>query len=281
MTPKLVLVAASVAVLALRISSLTAQAPAPSVTFEAATVKANTSGAPNGNLRPSAGGRVDAVNMPLDRLIAFAYNLLDARLVGVPTWTSSARYDIVAKLPIALAERNDPTQAIRDAMVALLIERFKLAAHKETRQLDIYALVLTRAGGQPNAAVKRTNVDCAAAAIAQRTSGAFPPGPGEPGFCGVLIGPDGLHVGGMPVSMITGVLATQVGRVVEDRTGLVGGWDFDLKFTPTVPGANFSPDPNAPSVFTAIQEQLGFKLESIKAPVEVTVIDHVERPTEN
>jgi uncharacterized protein (TIGR03435 family) len=106
-------------------------------------------------------------------------------------------------------------------------------------------------------------------------------------FCGVQISGGRMRVGGMPLSMFANTLSGQVGRTVVDRTGLEGGWDFELAFAPTgirppgAPAGNDPPaaDPDAPSIYTAVQEQLGLKLESAKAPVDVYVIESVERPT--
>jgi uncharacterized protein (TIGR03435 family) len=279
--------AALILIGSLRVSALGQSTPA-GPTFEVASVKQNTSGDTNGMLRPSAGGRIDAVNMPLRQLIAFAYNLPPFRLLGAPDWTSTARYDIVAKLPVDPASATsgrDPLQDVRDAVRALLIDRFRVVAHQETRELDIYALVLARAGGRPSTAVKPSTVDCAAAALAARNGGAPPPpSASEPVFCGVRMSPGRIQVGGMPLAMFAPGLSGQVGRVVIDRTGLDGNWDFELTFTPAgvsadTPSNAASAVGDSPSIFTALQEQLGLKLESTKGPVDVTVIDRVERPT--
>jgi bla regulator protein blaR1 len=230
-------------------------------------------------------------------LISFAHQLPPFRLVGGPSWITTARYDIVAKLPVsstsgAPGAGRDPIQDVRDALRALLSDRFKLAAHQETRELDIYALVLARPGGRPSPSMKPSAQHCAAAAVVARNSGASPsPVQGEPIFCGLRQSGGRIQVGGMPLSQFASILAGQgqVGRVVVDRTGLAGTWDFELTFAPTSPApalglppsdATAAPpsDPDAPSIFTALQEQLGLKLESTKGPVDVVVIDHVEQP---
>ena len=192
-------------------------------TFEVASVKPNTSGSPNASLRPGAGGRVDAVNMPLRQLIAFAYNLELVRLVGAPDWIGATRYDIVAKLPVdpgLIATARDPIQDVRDAVRALLVDRFKLVVHQEPREMDIYALVLVRPGLR-NSALKPSTADCAAVALAARNTGSAGPG-SDAVSCGVRVSPGRIQVGGMPLAMFVGALSgqPQIGRVVVDRTGL-------------------------------------------------------------
>jgi uncharacterized protein (TIGR03435 family) len=256
-------------------------------TFEVATVKANKSGDTNGMLRRMPGGRMTATNMPLRQTIVFAYQLAPYQLVGGPGWISTDRFDIVAKIdgdpqPVAPGAGIDPMQL---ALQALLVDRFKLKVHRETREMDIYALVMAKPGGSPGPALKPTTQDCAAQAAAARRGGP-PPGPPKPGdpFCGIFGGPGRLRFGGLPASQLATALGGQSGRMVVDRTGLTGSWDFELNFAPEqrgqAPGADApAVDPNAPSFFTAVQEQLGLKLESTKGPVEVLVIDSVEQPT--
>lgn len=279
-------IALCAALLGAQSPSLATNAATP--TFEVASVKPNTSGSLNGSLRPGAGGRVDAVNMPLLQLIAFAYDLQFERLVGAPDWIDGARYDIVAKLPVEpgrIAAGRDPIQDVRAALRALLVDRCKRVVHQESREMDIYALVLAHPGlGHP--ALKPSTADCAALALAARNSGSPGPAPGDAVFCGVRVSPGRIQVGGMPLARFAGALSglRQIGRVIVDRTGLDGNWDFDVKFAPPAPaaaaGSDAPSDANSdlPSLFTALQEQVGLKLDSVKGPVDVTVIDHLERP---
>ena len=260
-------------------------------TFEVATVNANKSGDTNGMLRRLPGGRMTATNMPVRPMITFAYSLAQYQLVGGPGWLATDRYDVVAKMegnpdPVFVpgASTPDPMQL---ALRNLLEDRFKLKVHRETREMDIYALVMAKPGGGPGPNLKPTTTDCAAAAAAARRGGP-PPQLGAPGqpFCGIQGGPGRIKFGGLPTSAFGQAFSGQSGRMVVDRTGLTGSWDFELNFAvegrggpggPDVPAA----DPNAPSFFTAVQEQLGLKLESTKGPVEVLVIDGVERPTDD
>ncbi len=257
-------------------------------TFEVASVKANKSGDGNGNLRGLPGGRVQATNMPVRPIITFAYQLAGYQLVGGPGWLTTDRYDLIAKLegdpssaPAALPGANTPN-SMQLALRHLLEERFKLKVHRETREMDIYALVLARPGGDPGPGLKPSTQDCAAAAAAAQRPGAPPPGsPGQP-FCGISGSPGRVRFGGLPSMSFPAAFSGPAGRMVVDRTGLTGSWDFDLTFAPENRGPDAPPpDPNAPSFFTAIQEQLGLKLEATKGPVDVVVIDGIEKPAED
>jgi uncharacterized protein (TIGR03435 family) len=272
-----------------------AQQPTPT-TFEVATVKANKSGDTNGMLRRLPGGRMTATNMPLRQTIMYAYQLAQYQLVGGPGWLQTDRFDIVAKIegdpaPVAPGAGLDPMQL---ATQALLADRFKLKVHLETREMDIYALVMAKPGASLGPNLKPTTQDCAAQAAAARRGGPPPAPPGPPGsgpapgtpFCGIFGGPGRMRFGGLPASLMVQAFSGQSGRMVVDRTGLTGAWDFELNFAVEgrggPPGADApGPDPNAPSFFTAIQEQLGLKLESTKGPVNVLVIDSVEKPTDD
>jgi uncharacterized protein (TIGR03435 family) len=265
-----------------------AQETTPTPVFEVASVKANKSGDTNGMLRRQPGGRVNATNMPLRQLIQFAYSLAPYQLVGGPGWMAGERYDIVAKMegnpaPVAPGAGPDPAQL---ALRALLEDRFKLKVRRETREMDIYALVMAKPGGSPGPNLKPATQDCAAAAAAAQR-GAPPPLPGSNvPYCGIQGSPGRIKFGGLPVASFGQAFSGQAGRMVVDRTGLTGSWEFELNFAvearggPGGPDAP-APDPNAPSFFTAIQEQLGLKLESTKGPVEVLVIDSIEHPVED
>jgi uncharacterized protein (TIGR03435 family) len=260
-------------------------------TFEVASVKPNKSGDTNGMLRMLPGGRVSASNMPVRPIITFAYQLAQYQLIGGPGWLTTDRYDLIAKLegdpgPVFAPSGTAPNP-MQLALRNLLEDRFKLKVHRETREMDIYALVMAKPGGAPGPNLKPTTQDCAAAAAAAQR-GAPPPSSAATGvpFCGIQGGPGRIRFGGLPASALAQAFSGPAGRMVVERTGLTGAWDFELNYAAegrgAPGGADAAPaDPNAPSLFTAIQEQLGLKLESTKGPVEVLVIDSVERPTEN
>jgi uncharacterized protein (TIGR03435 family) len=260
------------------------------VAFEAASVKANRSGDNSTSVGPRPGGRFDASNAPLALLITMAFQLQGFQVQGAPEWTRTDRFDVVAKLdgdppPVAPGEPDRTMLALR----TLLTDRFKLVAHWETQELPIYALVVARADSKLGPNIHPAAADCAsirAGRLAAARGGKADPND-QPYACGWGNSGSGrFRFGGNPLSAFAGALENQVGRVVIDRTGVTGNWDFELTFTPErirqqalTGGAPPDVDPNGPSIFTAVQEQLGLKLESTKGPVNVLVIDHVEQPS--
>jgi uncharacterized protein (TIGR03435 family) len=250
------------------------------------------------------------VNIPARLLIRQAYQLQDYQIVGAPDWTRSEYYDITAKAPMP---SPTPDQT-REMQQALLAERFQFQAHRETRELSVYALRLARADGRLGPGLKPSSRDCDAmrgrgrgspgpggpggpaagrgpgdVAVVGRGGPPAPPNPNEPMQFGIRMMPGRLSAGCMPLSQIAGVLTQPAGRLVQDKTGLTGDYDLELSFTPEFAGGrDGGPGPGAvdtpvgaPSLFTAIQEQTGLKLESQRSPVEVLVIDRMERPTED
>jgi uncharacterized protein (TIGR03435 family) len=260
--------------------------------FEVASVKQNVSGSPGVRIGIQPGGRFNAAGVPAQFLITFAYQILNFQLVDAPDWTRDERYDVVAKAeadipPTPLGQLGPVQMMVR----SLLADRFQLAVREETREMPMYALILNRADGQLGPQLKTSTTDCQALVAAARRGGGPPPGPPQPGErpqCGMRGGFGELRGGGMALAEVARFLSGQLQRVVEDRTGLTGTFDFDLTFTPDQmpqgpppPGAPPLPavDPNGPSIFTAVQEQLGLKLESVRGPVRVLVVERIERPT--
>jgi bla regulator protein blaR1 len=269
--------------------------PADKPKFEVASVRQNTGDDGKVMIGIQPGGRFNAVNLPLWDLIRQAYALQRTQIVGAPEWTETARYDIVAKAEadIPRAGPGAPIGPLNFMLQDLLEDRFKLRAHRETREMPIYALMLARNDKQLGDGLRPSTVDCAAMRGRGARAG-MPPGPppgplvpGERPTCGMLFAPNQVMAGGVSLAQLTPMLSQLTQRIVVDRTGLEGNFDVSLTFTPErmpqgppPPGAPpLTIDPNGPSLFTALQEQLGLKLESERAPVEVLVIDHVERPT--
>jgi len=264
------------------------------LSFEVATIKLNKSGEPRQFIQRQPGGRVTVTNFPVRGLITFAYQLAQFQLTGGPSWTTTDRFDMVAKLEgdSEFPPPGSGPDPIMRAMQTLLADRFKLKLHREAREMDIYALVMAKAGGAPGPGLKKSEVDCVAMQRARRGS---PPPQGPPPIpagggpipCAIMGGPGLIRFGGFPISQITTMLGGMTGRMVVDRTGLTGTWEFVLTFAAEQrgqppPGVDLPPaDPTAPSIFTALQEQLGLKLEATKGPVDVTVIDSIEHPTED
>jgi uncharacterized protein (TIGR03435 family) len=278
-------------------SALPLRAQAPSVdhaneSFDVASVKRNTSGDWRKSIGPAPGGRFLATNQTLRELMPFAFGLpqmtANIRIVGGPKWIDSDRFDVVAKT------NGTPSPQELSAMVrTMLNDRFKLAAHTETRELPIYMLVMAKSDGAYGPRLRRSDVsevDCAARrAAVRRREPVPPPQPGQPPVCGGgRTVPGKITAVGWSMDQLMTSLAPFVGRVVIERTGLSGLLDFEIEWTPDQlprqPPDDPEPlriDPNGPSLFTALQEQLGLKLESTKGPVDVLVVDRVERPTED
>ncbi len=265
--------------------SLRAQAPAATA-FEVASVKPNRTGDGRVMVGVQPGGRYNATNVPLMLILRQAFNVQDFQIVGGPDWIKSDRFDIIAKAPDGVEFTAD---VMRPMLRSLLTERFKLTFHNETRDMAIYALMKARPDGKLGPGLTPAAVDCAGRG--RRGGGGPPPAPPQPGQkmeCGMMIGPGRLNAGGMPMSNLATNLAPQVGRIVIDRTELTGNYDFELIYAPEVAGSVGAPplinggpvpvDPNAPNLFTALQEQLGLKLDSQRGPVDVVVIDRLEQP---
>jgi uncharacterized protein (TIGR03435 family) len=213
-----------------------------------------------------------------------ALPLLDSQVAGGPDWLDTAKFDIVATTP-ASTQPTPPPQARQMALRALL-ERFKLKAHWETRELPVYILSRDRADGALGPGLKLTTAtECEAA----RAAGP-PPMPQTPGApmppppCGAIqFGPGQLIARGSPMELLAQTLTsvpvvTGIDRPIVDRTRLEGNYAFALKFAPA--GAA-NADSERPELVTALREQLGLKLEASRALLDVLVIDSVERPTEN
>jgi uncharacterized protein (TIGR03435 family) len=243
---------------------LVAQSPTTGPTFGVASVKPTKSGVPLPFVRSPS---LFTMRAPVRVLIQNAYQLLqEGQMVGGPSWLTSDTFDIVA----SVAGNPAPDQ-IPLMLRALLADRFKLIVHIETRELPIYALVLARNDGKLGARIRPSTFDCLAL---RRSANAKRPPPPERGGrmpCVTRYSAGSIVAGGASLAELADRLALYVGRVVVDQTGLAGGFDLDLEWTPD--------QTNGPSLFTAMQEQLGLKLESTRGPVEVLVIDSVERPT--
>jgi uncharacterized protein (TIGR03435 family) len=237
------------------------------------------------------GGRLTATNVPLRQLIEIAYQIHPFQIEGDPNWLAVAHFDIVAKaegsLQPPIVGTPNPMQFI---LRALLADRFRLAVHDETKEMPIYALVRARRDDQLGPQLHASTMDCTAIGGPAARGGPppQPPGPNEPVRCGLRADRGGLQASSRPLSQLAQFLSQTVQRLVVDRTDLMGNFDFDLRWTPDqmpqggdAPGGAVLPpiDSNRPALFTALQEQLGLRLESTKGPVRLLVIDHVERPT--
>jgi uncharacterized protein (TIGR03435 family) len=252
--------------------------------FDVVSVKPNKSDSGMVRIMAKPDG-YSASNVSVKMLIQVAYGIREELISGAPSWADSARYDIDAKVAgsdVDALKKLSPEQR-RLILQPLLADRFKLKIHTETKQLPLYELVIAKGGTKLKEAT-----------------------PGDT-YANGIKGPDGVGRGGMmrvgrgqltsqavPMTSLANMLSQQLHRTVIDKTGLTGKYDLELNWTPdqgsepmfkgadgSPQRADAAPDSSGPSIFTALQEQLGLKLQSAKGPVETLVIDHVEMPSEN
>lgn len=221
--------------------------------FEVASIKLNLTDSHTSSAGTDPGGRFNATNLSLKDLIGYAYGVRDTQISGVPRELESRRYDIVAR---ANTVKEMSREEVMPCVQALLADRFRLRVHRETREGLVYALVLAKSGPK-----------LTAHAGTQGATG-----------IGSSSGPGKASIEGSKASMagLADHLAGKAGRPVIDRTGLTGEYDFRLEWA-----SEQAVDSSLPSFFTAIQEQLGLKLESMKGPIETIVVDSASSASEN
>jgi uncharacterized protein (TIGR03435 family) len=269
-----------------------AQTPSARPEFEVASVKLNTGGSGMTMLRTPAGGRFTATNASLKMLVGLAYKVQNYAISGGPAWINSDRYDITAKA----ADSNLTLDQLRPMLQALLEDRFQLKAHLETKDVPVYALLPAK-GGLKLPQVKEDG--CFAIDSKNPLPPPPPPPPagggpaaftpGKPPCGGMMMMPNLMQGGKVSIAQFANALSNVLGRPVIDKTGFTGVFDLHLEFTPegtAFPGGPPPPgapafDASGPSIFTAVQEQLGLKVESQKAPGEILVIDAAQKATEN
>jgi uncharacterized protein (TIGR03435 family) len=255
-------------------ASVFAQPPSK---FEVATIKLAPPGAPLNRMVPGDPGRI-SFQMTLRNLIYYAYgNGLSTalRVSGGPDWVSRTVYDVQGLAPGSATQRQ-----FRAMLRALLEERFALKTHTETQSIDVFALVPSRTDGKLGPKVEAWDGVC--------KSGS-PPGEDDPKtpLCTAAFRPPGMFLDGVTMFAVAEMLSVQrpsLGRIVEDRTGLTGRYRMELEFqfAPLRAGQPAAPaDPEGPSIFTAVREQWGLKLEPSKGSLEVIVVDSAQPPTEN
>lgn len=236
-----------------------------------ASVKPNNAANPRGFTEYQSGGRFTATAATVRALLRLAYRIQDYQLIGAPAWLSTERYDITAK-----AEDN-PAPLQQELLRTLLADRFQLSVHNETREMPVFALVLAKADGKLGPRLIQSDFDCAAYAAAPHAL----PGPGATPACATNIGMGKLSGKSIPMTQLATSLAPFVNRFTIDKTGLTGRFDVELTWTPERVADATPGDSSGPSIFTALQDQLGLKLAPEKGLVDVLVVDHVEKPSAN
>lgn len=264
--------------------------------FEVATIKPNHSGMMGARLMMQPGGRFKGDNLTLKFLIEFAYNIKTPQISGGPDWVNSEHYDVEAKPEdgaLANLSPDDQNQQMRLMLQSLLADRFKLTLRHESKDLPMYVLVVAKNG--PKIKLSKDQGPSAPPPPPPSGTGARIAGGGPMPRGMMRLGRGDLDFNGVELKMFADGLSRLLGRPVVDKTGLTGKYEIKLKWTPDasegrmMPGGGPGPgpeapppsDPSGPNLFTAIQEQLGLKLESQKGPVETLVIERVEKPTEN
>ena len=270
---------------------LSAQPPASSAqTFEVASVTPSQPGAPRGPIG-FGGERIVVTAWTLTELMVLAYGqaapLYRFQITGGPDWLDSQRFDITAT--VSTSRVTTPSAfLLQDMMKALLVERFKLVVREETKEGPIYILSMASRDGQVGPKLRR-----APAVLCPEPGSAPPPPPpgAEPVRCDYRIGYGTLTGRGVTIKSLSVSMANfyGIGRIIEDRTGLTGGFDMDMEWAPLTqfrqPG-NLDPPPDfadrpvnaLPTIFVALREQLGLALEPGRGQVRSIVIERAERP---
>jgi len=286
----LVLVILGIAVVAIPIFS---QAPGRAQ-FEVASIKVHPPRLTQIGIT-NRGGRFVATGFSLKMLVGRGYAVPEMRIMGGPNWAESERYDIEAKAP-----DGAPAGQLQRMLQAMLEDRFKLKVHKETRELPVYELAVAKNGPKMKLSEDQTPPPPVVSPPGDPGAGPrgapatfFGGGPRARGTAGrgSINGRMMFEGSAVPVSVLVNTLQQLLDRPVFDKTGLSGFFDIKLEWIPgaEAPPSPFSPNPDAPppppvdgpSIFTAIQEQLGLRLEGSRAPVEVVVIDSAQKPAEN
>ncbi len=254
-----------------------AQSPSPPGSsppvFEVASIKPSDPSGQGSALLITPGGGLNGRNLTLKTLIQRAYGLLDFQISDGPAWINSERYDIQAKALRNARDESVPNDLSKltpeqgkifqdqflERLRTLLTDRFQVKFRRETKDLPVYALVVAKGGPK----------------IHEATGGKSD----------LQLRKNQLDAKGMPIANLTRILSQRLGRSVLDATSLTGTYDFTLQWapdpTPAPPDSVAAPELGGPSIFTAVEEQLGLKLESKRGPVEIFVIEHAERPSGN
>ncbi len=252
-------------------------APLPALTYDVVSIRPNKSG--SGSVQISVDGeRFVGTNISVKDLIRYAYDLQNDGLVfALPGWAGSSKLDVEAKVSaddlaaLKNLSDDDSTAEHRLMMQALLADRFALKIHHEKKELPTYALIVLKSGlkikpADPNNAYE---------------NGLKRPGGVACGAGSVDTSNTALTAQAVPLSTLASFLAQKLSRPVDDKTGLTANYDFTLKWSPDEVAQNSENANTPPSIYTALQEQLGLKLESTKGPVDTIVVDHIDPPTEN
>jgi uncharacterized protein (TIGR03435 family) len=235
-----------------------AQTPA----FEEASIKPAKPGASGMSFQLTAAGGFMAARISVSALVQMSYGKKPFLIHGLPAWAENEEWAIVATTTPSTPPVNPPVinDDFRKRLKGLMASRFQMKSHTEQRELPVYVLVVAKGGPR------------------------FPQPDGGPFRLLRSGGGAIVHQGAAKIPMLVSLLANNFDRPVLDETGLTGSYNLNLKWTPDLkPGTTTSAptDPAGPSLFTALEEQLGLKLQAARRPIEVLIIDHIDRPSEN
>lgn len=261
-----------VAMVAMTSVGAISQSPDSALAFDAASIKRSQSapGAATGVLN-QPGGRLVATNATLRLLIRAAYQRQSFQIVEGPVWLDTDHFDIQA--------RGDATATpaqMRSMLQMLLVTRFHLVVHSNQREMPIFYLVVAKTNGALGPQMHVATQDCAT----RPPSPGIPPPPGGGGGCGIGGGRGRVSGRGVTTAQIATSLSATLNTIVQDQTGLTGTYDLDLTWTPDAP-AGVSAPIDGPTIFAAMPEQLGLKLEPAKASIDVLVVDGAAPPRED
>jgi len=235
-----------------------AQGPA----FDAASVKVNQSGSPDSTIGIIPGGAYRAINTTLARIIPDAFGVMPFQVTGGPAWLQTERFDINARPPADA--RPDQLPAM---LQALLVDRFALKSHRDRQERPIYALTLVDAGSGPK--LTPSSLDCDQQEADKKLT------PECQSQIGIGRGGGQLVMKGRGLALLARTLGSVVGRIVTDQSGLTAKYDIELKWS----AGDAAASSNDPEIFSAVREQLGLQLKAATGPVEMVVIDSVDRPS--
>jgi uncharacterized protein (TIGR03435 family) len=243
--------------------------------FDVATVKPNRDDTAGPRIGNEGGGRWQMIKLPIRSLLLSAYPADTSEIVGMPRWVETETYDVVGK------SAGNTTHEQQEAMLrTLLADRFKFKGRLENLERPIYSLVLARRDGRLGPQLRKYEGDCtkfgAAYARGERLEMPAPANGATP--CGMTFGGNRILAGGISLERLAQNITQAAGRVVFDKTGLTGVYELTLTYNQN-PSAASDTGGDTVSIFTALQEQLGLKLEPDRGLVRVLVVDHIERPT--
>jgi len=244
--------------------------------FDVVSIKPNTAGPGTGGMRTLPDGTFMMTNQPIRSIILSASPVPVREVAVLPDWVNTDRYDITAKSP-AGSTREQQAEMMRN----MIVERMKVVGHIEEQDRTTFALVVARSDGRLGPQLTRSTLDCAPRASPDGPPQTRPSRDEMQNRCGMAMGRGTIVSGGVTMDTLVRSISGLAGGLVNNRTGLEGWYAVTLRFAPPGLAVDPSSTDDAPQFVTALQEQLGLKLEPQKSRVPVFVVDHIERPTPN